>query len=101
MKYEIKGTLYGETPKYYSWDKEKQFDYYEEVIRHTWTIEADSIEEAERWLIDNYPECYMGAAIICKDNTDFLMTAVPSGEYEKGNYETIQARIKTAQKFRR
>ena len=92
MKIKIYGTRYSEIPKYYDWDKEKIYDYYDSVAEEKWEIEADTLTDGEKWLAKNHPDMYMGGAVSC-ENGDFACLAVPCLEYGKGNYETIQARI--------
>lgn len=93
MKVKVIGRKFSEVPKYYDWDKKKHFDYYDITSEEIWEIEADSLADGERWLAKNHPDMYMGANIIC-DNGDFACFAVPCSEYGKGNYETIEARVR-------
>lgn len=92
--YEVRGSLYGETPNYYSWDVEKKFPYFSIEGKCVWSIQAETLEDAVKWLATNHPEYYMGAGVECKNTNEheFYLTAVPSGEYGDGNYETIEAR---------
>ena len=92
MKIKVIGRRYSEMPIYYDWDQFKRFPKYEITAEEIWHIEANSLKEGEKWLAENHPDMYMGANVIC-ENGDFACTAVPCGEYGRGNYETITVRI--------
>lgn len=88
----IIGRKYDEVPNYYDFDDNHYWPYYTCIDEKEWSIDCDNIDDGEEWLINNYPEYYMGANIL-GDNGDFICTAVPGCEYEKGNYETIADRV--------
>ena len=92
MKIKVIGRKYSETAKYYKWDNECEFPYYEKTAEVIWNIEADGLGDGKKWLAQNHPDMYMGGNVIC-ENGDFACEAVPCGEYGEGNYETIEARI--------
>lgn len=92
MTITVQTTRYGEEATYYTWDKERKYKNYEPIEKHTFEVEAESVQEAEKWLANNHPELYMGAGIT-DHKGNFIMTAVPSLEYGEGNYETTEARI--------
>lgn len=94
MKITVIGRRYSETAKFYDWDADKKYPYFEKEGEQTWEIEAENLREGQRWLAENNPDMYMGGNIIC-ENGDFACLAVPCEEYGKGNYETIKARIST------
>ena len=56
-----------------------------------WEIEGESLSDGEKWLADNHADMYMGGSVVC-ENGDFLLLSVPSEEYGKGNFETLEAR---------
>lgn len=95
MKYTVSGKIYSDTATYYSWDSEKRWKNFNALdgTEQTWTIEASSLDEAERWFAKNHPERYMGGSIVSEDKQSFLLLAVPSIEYGIGNYESNTARI--------
>lgn len=95
MKVKVIGRKYSEEATYSSWDKWREYPRFEELEEKTWEIEADSLLEGKRWLVENHPDYFMGANIIC-ENGDFSCLAVPCCEYGKGNFETYEARIATA-----
>ena len=84
----IKGVTYSDVPSYYEWDKAKEFPRYEETGQFEWIPDGiSSIEEGVQWLLENYPECYMGGGVYERyvDNydgkrepLDFCALAVPS-----------------------
>ena len=88
----IYGRLYGETPRYYDFDDNHKWPYYDKLEEKEWDLEYSDVNDGEKWLIDNYPEYYMGACIQ-GNNGDFILTAIPGVEYGYGNFETIQNRI--------
>lgn len=92
MTIKIIGRKYSDTATYGDWDTEKEFPTFAKVAEQTWEIEAETLDEAEGWLIENHPDMYMGASIIC-ENGDFSCIAVPCSEYGEGNYETTATRI--------
>lgn len=92
MKVTVYGRRYSEVPNYYRWDVEKQFPYFEKEDEQVFEIEAESLRDGERWLIENHPDMYMGGNVIC-ENGDFACLAVPCEEYGKGNYETVARRV--------
>lgn len=94
-KYRVIGTLYTSIPKYYSWDKDKTFPYFDKLEEKEWEVEAESAKDAIIWLMNNYPEYYMGGSAHCitVGRSEFYMTAVPCLEYGNGNYETVDNRV--------
>ena len=92
MKIKVIGRRYSETAKFYDWDTDKVFPYFEKEGEQTWEIEADTLQDGVQWLAENHPEMYMGGSVVC-ENGDFTCFAVPCVEYGKGNYETIEARV--------
>ena len=93
--YRITGTRYNETPKYYNWDTDKKFAYYTVDDKRDWVIDANDMNEAEKWFATNHPDYFMGGSINCitPNVHEFCMYAIPCREYGDGNYETINARI--------
>lgn len=92
MKVKVIGRRYSETAKFYKWDANKEFPYYEMEEEQLWEIEAETLKDGKKWLAENHPDMYMGGNVVC-ENGDFACLAVPCEEYGKGNYETIAARI--------
>lgn len=84
--------------------------FYDEIKDGSWRAEliedrdfetpeyVNSLEKAEIWLLENHPDYYMGCSIHqeCKSG-DFLCTAIPCVEYEKGLYETWNGRREYAE----
>ena len=93
--YRVCGAKYNEEPRYYTWDADKKFPEYTVVNKQEWTIDADSLNDAEKWFIANYPDYFMGGSIQCitPNVCEFCMYAIPCCEYGTGNYETVAARI--------
>ena len=92
MKIKVYGRRYSEVARFYSWDDEKQFPHFDEEEERMWEIEADTLDDGEKWFAENHPDMYMGGSIVC-ENGDFVCFAVPCLEYGNGNYETIAARV--------
>ena len=95
MKVKVIGRRYSETAKYEKWDADREFPNFDKEDEQTWEIEANTLHDGVRWLAENHPDMYMGGNVIC-ENGDFACLAVPCGEYGKGNFETMAARIATA-----
>ena len=99
--YVIHGYVYGETPQYSAWDKEHACPDYELIDEKSWHPEnVHSLDDAERWLLENHPDYYMGHTIsqqcICGN---FRCTPKPGNYYEDGNFETFANRRKYAQEM--
>lgn len=94
-QYTVNGALYSTIAQYYDYDSRLQWPYYRRLESRSWTIEAESLEDAVAWLMTNYPSYYMGGSIVCitPGVQEFQCNAVPSIEYGEGNFETIEARI--------
>ena len=100
--YKIIGRIFSDKPTYYEWDDEKKYPRYNELenLSKEWTVdEVHSLQDAEKWLLSNHPDYYMGCSIVqnCPSG-NFLASAVPCGEYPKGMYETIENRRDWARK---
>lgn len=107
--YRVSGCLYSEEPTYYSWDDKKQYPKYDKIegTDKEWTLtprylaaftrEEPSIDAAEKWLLSEHPDYWMGASIVqdCRGGS-FSMHAVPGIEYGEGKYETHEARYEYA-----
>ena len=93
--YRVVGARYDIIPKYYSWDTDKQFPYFEKIEDREWVVETENAEEAIVWLMTNHPEYFMGSAAYCitPGKSGAYMTAIPNPEYGPGNYETIENRV--------
>lgn len=93
--YRVCGAKYNEEPKYNTWDTDKKFPEYTVVDEQEWTIDADSLKDAEKWFVANYPDYLMGGSIQCitPNVHEFCMYAIPCYGYGAGNYETVAARI--------
>lgn len=100
MKYTIHGSRYDETAIYYKWDRDRKFPEYTRIESAQYEVEANCLDEAEDWLIENHPEFYMGCSIT-NEKGDFLMTPIPCCEYGYGNFETEAARIAYVRSYRR
>ncbi|MBQ7372589.1 MAG: hypothetical protein IJW67_12055 [Blautia sp.] len=88
--------LYDTTPSYRDWDTDCEFPMYK-VIEDTYEVfwvEAENLEEAEKWLAINHPERYIGANF--KLEGKYKLLPVPCKKYGKGNYESLEARIRYA-----
>lgn len=98
--YTISGCEYSDTPTYYAWDKNQEFPKYDMLpeTKQTFTppvSEVASLEDAEKWMIRNHPELYMGMSAHqdCPGG-NFMVLAVPgAGNYPEGTYENRAARI--------
>ena len=93
----IEGALYSTEPMYYNWDNEKKYPYYEQLEAIKFTPEGiTSLEEGEKWLLENHPNYYFGGGVYEKYKTvppeeekeplDFCALAVPS--YYEAVYQT-------------
>ena len=92
--YDITGTLYSVEPTYYDWDKEHHFPNFAEIDKKIWEhIPVKSIDDAKRWVLENYPDYYMGmsASQNCPSG-NFMMGAVPCIEYGENMYKTYADR---------
>lgn len=92
--YDITGTLYSVEPTYYDWDKEHHFPNFAEIDKKIWEhIPVKSIDDAKRWVLENYPDYYMGmsASQNCPSG-NFIMGAVPCIEYGENMYKTYADR---------
>lgn len=98
---------YSYTPRYSVWDELHEFPIYDPVdgTKQVFTppvSEVSSIDDAERWVIKNHPEFYMGmSAYQTCPSGDFRVLAVPGCSYPEGTYETKDARIEYAKKYGR
>lgn len=108
--YQVTGSLYSETPVYFSYDKNKQFPRYPvlESTTKTWDLQNEtlqdgskigSLKDAEKWVLENHPAYIQGIAIMQKcPSGSFFMSAVPNPEYPEGEFETYEGRMKYAEK---
>lgn len=107
--YKITASIYGDQPTYYDIDKNKLYPHYKELteFRKEWRVypseieaatnKPASIDSARDWVIMYHPDYLLGASIAqdCK-GASFLCAAVPGDSYEKGTYETYEARYNYA-----
>lgn len=106
--YQASGQLYSESPSYRSWDKEHKYPEYEPIegTKQTWDLSKEtlkdgsfikSLEDAERWVLENHPAYYIGMSAHqdCPSG-DVMFGAVPSA-YPEGYRETYENRMKYAQ----
>lgn len=91
-KFKITGTKYDTTPSYYDWDKKHKHPTYKQIDKMVLLEEGEfeSVGEAEKWLLANYPEWWFGCSITEVDSTsempDFLVNALV--EYYECSYHT-------------
>lgn len=103
--FKVSARLYSEVAEYSAWDKEHEFPHYNKVAgtERKFDLEnatlkngakVDSLETAEMWMIENHPDYLQGCSIVEKvdRNADFLMKAVPCGEYSDGYFENYRNR---------
>jgi hypothetical protein len=61
-------------------DPSDEYSQYKELETVEFLVEANDINEAEKWMLLNHANYYMGCTIECKDmsNHDFVCVPVPS-----------------------
>jgi len=100
--YKIIGRIFSEKPTFYDWDDKKSFPRYKELedLSKEWSVDSvHSLDDAEKWILQNHPDYYMGCSIVqnCPSG-NFLASAIPCGEYPQGMYETVENRREWAKK---
>lgn len=83
MKYIIHGYKFADTPTFYDWDKEHKYPNFEIVDNVEIEREADSMDEAYKWMLENIPGYAIGCAVFSEDKKNFLLNPV------KGYYACI------------
>ena len=103
--FKVSARLYSEVAEYSAWDKEHEFPHYNEVAGTERKFDLEgatlndgtavaSLKTAEMWMLENHPDYLQGCSIVEKvdRNADFLMKAVPCGEYLDGYFENYKNR---------
>ena len=98
MKIKITGRRYNGEATYPKWDEMRRYPEYQETEETEWEIDGIDLLDGYKWLAENHPDMFMGANISC-ENGDFACLAVPCGEWGRGNFETMDARIATAKAY--
>lgn len=80
---------FSDEKSYYSWDKEKKFVTFEIIDSEQIKFTANSLDEAEDYIIRNYPDRCCGYGI-SGDNDSFLCDAVKDYYYEELGLETME-----------
>ena len=83
MQYIIEGCKFSKEPTYYDWDKEHRYANFEIVDKVEIVREADSLDEAYKWMLENVPTYAIGCSIRSVDKNSFLLNPV------KGFYSPI------------
>lgn len=83
MKYIIDGCKFAKDPTYYDWDKEHRYVNFEIVDRVVIEREANSLDEAYKWMLENVPTYAIGCSVRSEDGKDFILNPV------KGYYALI------------
>lgn len=103
--YQVSAALYSETPSYFSYDTRRAFPTFKQLegSEQTWDLSqerladgsaVDSLEAAEKWVLENHPAYVQGMSISQKcPSGNFMMTAVPCAEYPQGQFETFDGRL--------
>ena len=93
-RYKIFGTKYSTEKSFYKWDTEHRYPTFKALDSMEFFCEAESLDDAHLWMMENQPEYAIGCGINCLDNTDFLCDAIPDyyvREYDTEDFKKILA----------
>lgn len=97
--FQVSGRLYGEMPRYASYDKDHMWPQYETLDRTSmsWTCpdHVKNLDDAYKWVIENHPAYVQGVAIaqVGIPSPDFMLQPVPGCSYPEGYFETYENRM--------
>ena len=81
MKYIINGHTYANEPYYVSWDTERKYPFFKHVEEIELRLEANSLDEAYKWMLINLPAYAIGCAIRSEDGKSFRIGAEKGPSY--------------------
>ncbi len=97
--YVIHGAIFSEVAKYSPSDVKHRWPRFDQIASKEWFPgeEVKSIEDAEKWLLKNHPDYYMGfsASQQCPSGS-VVLNPHPCVEYPTGMFETLENRQKYA-----
>lgn len=82
--YKITGRSWNMEKKWYPWDDKKIYPHFDSEDETHFEIQAESLDDAYKWMLENHPNLAVGCGISCKDNSDFLCDAVFDYYYSMG-----------------
>ena len=82
--YNITGKAWNMEKKWYPWDDQHKYPHFESEDETKFTVEANSMLEAYKWMLETHPELSVGCGITCENNSDFLFDAVFDYYYALG-----------------
>ena len=76
MKYIIDGCKFAKEPTYFDWDTYCRYPNFEIVDKVVVEREADSLDEAYKWMLENIPSYAIGCSVRSEDGKDFILNPV-------------------------
>ena len=82
--YKITGRSWNMEKKWYPWDDKHIYPHFESEDETRFEIQANSLHEAYKWMLETHPGLAVGCSIVCQDNSDFICDAVFDYYYSLG-----------------